>query len=284
LHFVSFDGEKNTLTANYIYTAEISDLLNKLKPELEKMFCKTVGLQIEYKFVYTESYIDETVLRLRVMEYLKNTFAVMSGDIKDDSIKIESAANGFNINLYLTQQFADFLTGSKSFANFKQTLEDENFCEFNFYFSIISQADTADDEIADSDYLPPDTVSTGIDKVLRIKNKSYLLGLPIKEKPIKIEYLRVCNDEQITAGEISRLTQREYTRSNGEKKEYYTFLLNDGDDTANCVFFPNKKNIALFEQLTDGTFIAAVGTYSEKNGRKSLNVAGISTAEKDSGQ
>jgi hypothetical protein len=280
LHFVSFDAGNNTLTANYIYTAEVDDIINKLKPELEKLFIQAVALPIKYKFVYSKSYIDETILRLAVFNYLKNAFAVMSGGMSDGSIVIETAPNGYNVNLYLTQQFADFLSGSKSFANFKKDLHEQYFCEFNFYFNIIPQNETTDDETDDSNYVPAETVSNRVDKVFHIKNQVYLLGWPIKEKPLKIEFLRVCDDLQIVAGEIARLTKREYTRQSGEKKGYWTFTLNDGDSAVNCVFFPNKKNISLFERLTDEMFVVVMGTYSEKNGRKSLNISGIATAEK----
>jgi hypothetical protein len=277
---VSFDSKNNVLTANYIYTMEVDDIIDKLKPELEKLFVQIVALPIKYKFVYTKSYIDETILRLAVLNYLKNTFAVMSGGMNEDNIKIDTTQNGYNINLYLTRQFADFLSGAKSFTNFKEKLHNEYFCEFNFYFNLLPQNEAADDEIDDNDYVPAEIAFTRVDKVFHIKNQKYLLGWPIKEKPIKIEFLRVCDDSQIIAGEIEKLTQREYTRPNGEKRNYWTFILNDGDKKANCVFFPNKKNVSIFERLTDGEFVVVTGTYTEKNGRKSLNISGISTAER----
>jgi hypothetical protein len=132
LHFAEFNGEKNILTANYLYTGDIEDIIAKLKPELEKMFKTAVGLPIEYKFVYNRAYIDETILRLKFTEYLRTAFTIMSGEVTDEDIKIEPTSNGFDINLSLSQQFADYLSGAKSFANFKETLFNDNFCEFNF--------------------------------------------------------------------------------------------------------------------------------------------------------
>jgi len=237
-----------------------------------------MGLPIQYEFVYEKSYIDKTLLQIKVTDYLKNTFAVMAGRLPDDAIKVDPVPNGFDINLYLTGQFADFLSGARSFANFKKELAEENFCEFNFYFNITGQGEIIEDE--ETDYVLPEAPSTRVDKTMSIQNKVYLLGVPIKEKPIKIEYLRVGDDLQIIAGVVERLTAREYTRKGGEKRGYYTFVLFDGFNRANCVFFYNKKNQHLFERLKEGDFVVVCGTYSEKNGRKSLNISGISIAEK----
>jgi hypothetical protein len=282
LHFVSFDAEKNFLTAHYLYTAEVEDIIDKLKPELEKLFTQSVGLSIGYKFVYGKSYIDETILRLRLLDYLRNTFAIMAGGVKEEDIKIDAVTNGYDINLYLTQQFAEFLQGARSFEKFKGALAAEFFCEFNFYFNITQQTGIPEDDILEIDYTEAENpVVDRVDKVLHIKNSQYLLGRPIKEKPIKIEYLRLCNEDQITAGEIDRLTKREYTRANGEKAFRYTFTINDGAKTTGCVWFPNKKNLHLFERLHDGDFIVVMGVYSERNGWRSLNVSGISVAEKE---
>jgi hypothetical protein len=275
-----FDTEKDTLTANYIYTDDIEDKLPALKPELEKLFIEAVSLPINIEFVYTKSYIDEMVLRLKITEFLHNKFTAMAGAFEDANVKAELVDNTFTVNLYLSSQFANFLEYSNSWRSFKQKLADENFYEFDFFVNVVP--DTECPAEPEEVYVPkPEAPVARVDKVYRIKDLSYLFGRPIKERPIKIEFLYPSPDEQVIAGEIEKLTKREYTRKTGEKKPYFTFTLNDGDDSAPCVFFPNKSNLAHFEKLSDGDFVAVIGVFADRNGRRSFNVSGAASCAPD---
>ena len=281
LKFVSavFDKTKSKLTANYVYTADIEKKLTELKPKLEELFKESVNLPLKYEFHYTKAYMDETVLKLKVMEFLKAKFAIMAGTVGDSDIKIELADNTWAVNLYISSGFANYLEYSKPWQEFKQKLTAENFYEFEFYINVVKDdKEPAPDTDEEPEYTP--VVSARVDKVYRVKNPVYLFGRPIKERPIKIEFLTVSPDDQIIAGELSKLTKKEYTAKSGEKKTYFTFVLNDGDNSANCVFFPNKSNIVHFNKLADGDFIIAMGIYGSRNGWKSLNISGVARAEK----
>jgi hypothetical protein len=340
---VLYDRTENTLTANYIYADEIKDKIVRLKPKLEQLFTETVALPLTYKFTYTRAYMDVTMLKLKIYEFLKNTFAAMSVTVKDDNIQVVQNYENFIVNLYCSRQFADFLQNSKNYAAFIKKLTDENFYGYEFHINVLPSAanpantlagapnstpgtsatlagtpnsalgisgalnstlygtsaigtpnrtlgisgasaasisdNTPDDEPDDEPdgFCPPPVAETARpNKVYNITNKEYLLGQPIKERPIKLAFIKITANEQVVAGEISKMTKREYTRSNGEKRGYWTLALTSDDQTINAVFFPNKKNTALFEKLKDGDFVVVIGIYSEKNGRQSLNISGIS--------
>jgi hypothetical protein len=307
---VLYDRTENTLTANYIYADEIKYKIVRLKPKLEQLFTETVALPLTYKFTYTRAYMDVTMLKLKIYEFLKNTFAAMSVTVKDDNIQVVQNYENFIVNLYCSRQFADFLQNSKNYAAFIKKLTDENFYGYEFHINVLPSAtnpaanpantlagtpnsalgisgasaasisdNTPDDEPDDESdgFCPPPVAETARpNKVYNITNKEYLLGQPIKERPIKLAFIKITANEQVVAGEISKMTKREYTRSNGEKRGYWTLALTSDDQTINAVFFPNKKNTALFEKLKDGDFVVVIGIYSEKNGRQSLNISGIS--------
>ena len=121
------------------------------------------------------------------------------------------------------------------------------------------------------------------DKTLLAKNIEYLCGRYINIRPIRIQYLRVSAEEQVTAGTMHFLTRREYKRKSegGEEvvKPYFTFTLNDGIDTLPCVFFPSQKTLAPFEKLVDHTTIAIIGVHDRKNDRLNFRVTGVSFCE-----
>ena len=126
---------------------------------------------------------------------------------------------------------------------------------------------------------------SGVDKALGAKNIEYLLGKPVTIRPIKIKYLKVMMEEQITGGTIFFLTKKEYKKkvtptdenqSGEEIRPYWTFVLNDGSDTVQCVFFPSEKSRPKFEMLKDRTEVAVIGVHDKRGDRLSFRVTGVS--------
>jgi len=139
-----------------------------------------------------------------------------------------------------------------------------------------------------ADNLPSSGGEAGVDKVLPITGLEYFLGTPIKVRPVRIKYLRDSKDFQVTAGAIHFLKKREYQRDvptkDGEgtekvTKHYWTFLLDDGSDRVQCVFFPNSNTAAKFEKLADRTVVCVTGIHEKKNDRTSFRVTGVSFCE-----
>jgi hypothetical protein len=119
---------------------------------------------------------------------------------------------------------------------------------------------------------------TQVDRTLPMKSHEYLLGLPIKTRPIKIRFLRSTPDLQVTGGHISFLKKREYTR--GEvKKQYYTFLLDDGEGRMGCVYFPTAKDGGKFEKLGDRSAVCVIGVNERRDERSNFRVVGIAFAD-----
>ena len=127
-------------------------------------------------------------------------------------------------------------------------------------------------------------LSPKVDKTLKVHGVEYWLGAPVKIRPNKIKYLREGKDEQVTAGTIKFLKKREYKRPDKETgeettKSYYTFALDDGENTVQCVFFPTEKTRSKFEKLADKTVVCVVGVYQRRGEFVSLRVNGISFCE-----
>ncbi|MCL2229066.1 MAG: hypothetical protein FWC00_04540 [Firmicutes bacterium] len=125
-------------------------------------------------------------------------------------------------------------------------------------------------------------VQTRVDKTLHVSKTEYLFGAGVKSRPVKIKFLRFSRDLQVTAGTVRFLKKREYKRIDKDTgaevtKGYWTFVLDDGENQLQCVFFPNKKNTASFEKVADFETYCMVGTYDKNNrGDPSFRVAGVS--------
>jgi len=184
----------------------------------------------------------------------------------------------------VTEQLIDLLDGDK--------IE----IEFEYIMSAIDQSKrvtkkidmTALESLASfSDNLTANVnVVERTDKTLPVKDVEYFLGTPIKMRPLKIKHLRISKDFQVTAGTINFLKKREYQRDAGpdkpdEKitKEYWTFMLGDGETQLQCVFFPSEKTRAKFEKLTDRSVVAIVGVHDKRGDRVSFRVMGVSLCE-----
>lgn len=137
LKFVSCTYYKlrQRLVVRYIYAEEIVERLPVLKKRLEELFIKQVGLPIKYDFVYKKVYIDNLVLQLEILNFLRQKFAALAGNIKDADVQVVLDNNTWKINLFLEQALIDFLTNSKQWQKFQHELQGRNFFEFEFYMN-----------------------------------------------------------------------------------------------------------------------------------------------------
>lgn len=117
-----------------------------------------------------------------------------------------------------------------------------------------------------------------IDKSLAVHKIEYHCGAPTKIRPIKIKYLRNQTDPQVTGGNMNFITKREYVRD-GVTKEYYTFIIDDGEGRLNCVYFPSAKTRGKFTQLTNRDVVTVVGVKDKRGDRENFRVSGFSLCE-----
>lgn len=280
---------KDKLVLRFMYDQSIESLLEALKPKLEAEARNLVRAKLgdtRFAFEYERRFIDAVLLKLKVKKFFADAFPILMGGMRD--ITVSNQGSTLHINIKLPKQNIEFVKKSRRFIGFQDGLTRDYFATFNFHFDEVEPS--AGDEI-DLDALTHAVeFAPRVDKTMKLKSDEYYLGQPIKMRPIKIEFLRPSGDSQVVAGAIQNLTRREFTPKNSnamtqdthgatEKKPYWTFILNDGKDTVACVFFPTQKTLAKFEKLVDGTTIAAVGIYSERNGRHSMSVRGVHFCE-----
>jgi len=253
-----------------------------------------VGLpDIKYLFLYKQCYMDSGRLELLIQEFLRKNFSFLTLDLDDDDLVVVKGEEGFTAKLKVTKQTADYIKGSKSFKAFVEDLTESNFALFNFVFEEKAGVNQKELTLDDIEKFAEEKLvankKTNVDKVCKVSSREYLLGAPIKERPVQIEFLTVAPHEQIIAGTISFFTRREFTKKDTEQKSpYWTFVLDDGHKKQSCVYFPSsrteetlQKNIGKMESLGDGQAICVVGINNERNGRVNFNVRGISTCKMD---
>ena len=281
-----FNEVRNELKLTFLYDDSIKKKMGDLKARLEQEFRDQVKLDIKYIFEYKSSYMDEDRLGLLVKGFLNDNFSIMTLDLYDEDIRVTDNGNTFNVDIHLPKHTAVYVRASKSYDSFVKNLMKDYFHGFNF--TITPKATDDNQTMADIEKFIKESVkdikASGVDKVCKVKDVEYLLGKPIKERPIKIEFLKTNPDEQVIAGTISFLTKREYTKKATEdkpeeKKPYWTFVIDDGVKKQSCVFFPTTNTLSKFEKLVNGTTICAIGVNDERNGRVNFSVKGISFCE-----
>jgi len=288
--------KNNTAVITFFYAEQIASNLGNLQDRLEQQYRAKIDPDVRLVFEYKKAYTDELLLKMEIKKFLTRNFSILTLALDDEDIHVQQTDDTFKINLHVTAQSIEYIKNSKPFAAFVAKLHDENFYTFEFFFDV--KKTTEDDDIRALEKLErymkdttaaDDTVK--VDKTLRVKNVEYWLGKPIKERPVKVEFIRVNGEEQTTAGEMKFLTKREYVArviarepkqsrsTEAQTKSYYTFVLDDNKNRLQCVFFPTDKTLAKFEKLVNGTVICVTGINSERNGRTSFRVSGVSFCE-----
>lgn len=300
-----FNASTNELISTFLFEERIKNKISGMKPSLEQEFKTAVGIsELKYLFLYKQCYMDEVRLKLLTTEFLRKNFAFLTLDLDDDDLFVTRDGKGFSTKLRLTKQTADYIKGSKAFNVFLDDLNENNFSIFNFVFEEIASVNQKELTLEDIERFAEKKLSANkedkVSKVCKISECEYLLGAPIKERPIKIEFLKIAPHEQVIAGTISFFTKREFvkkktvTNENGDEvitekpTPYWTFVLDDGNRKQSCVYFVSgrtddvlQKNIKKIETLDNGRTICVIGVNEERNGRVNFNVRGISTCKLD---
>jgi hypothetical protein len=285
-----FDVANDELLSTFIFDERIKGKISGMKQKLEQEFKTMVGLpDLFYVFSYKQCYMDAGRLDILIQEFLRKNFSFLTLDISDDDLIVTDGEEGFTAKLKVTKQAMEYIKGSKAFKAFARDLTESHFAVFNFIFEEkahdVNQKElTLEDIEKYAEEKLVAKVKDKVDKVCKVSDRAYLLGAPIKERPIRIEFLEVSPREQIIAGTISFFKRREYTKKDtGLPQPYWTFVLDDGKK-ASCVYFVSgrteeiqKKNMEKMETLGDGQAICVIGYNNEKDGRGSFSVRGIST-------
>lgn len=300
-----FNAATNELISTFLYDESIKGKISGMKARLEQEFRTTVGIpEIKYLFLYKQCYMDEMRLKVMTTEFLRKNFSFLTLDFENDDLVVSKGEEGFTVKLLLNKQAAEYIRGSKAFKNFVNDLGENNFAAFNVVFEEKDDVNRKELTLEDIEkYAEEKLVANNdarVDKVRKISEREYLLGAPIKERPVKIEFLKIGPQEQVISGTISFFTKREFikrrtvTNENGDEittekpMPYWTFVLDDGSRKQSCVYFVSgrtddavRKNIEKMENLDNGKTICVVGINEERNGRVNFNVRGISNCKLD---
>ena len=271
-----YDDDRG-VTLRFIYGEEIP---SGFEDELNKWVEDNLS-EFDVKIEFEQPYIDEDVLLLKFKKMLVGNFAVLLSGFLDDDISIAYNGAEYTVTLHIPQDVGEYIRQTTIYQEFLKELRDNYFAEFIIDFidkPLAVGGNIEELEKAMADFMP----ERRVDKSMHVRGIEYYLGRPIKERPIKIEHLRVSPHDQVIAGKIMYLTKKSYKKQVEDEeveKSFWTFVLDDGRNRAQCVFFPNQKSEPLFEKLVDGTAIAVVGVYQERGGRESFRVGGVSFCE-----
>ena len=264
--------------------------LEGLKPRLEGDFSRltidALGKSIKILYSYNEPYIDEKMLELETFALLRGSFPALAMSLVDDDVTILRTDDSFVISLGLPAQAIEYFNNHKSKKDFITRLNAHHFYKFEFKLHEKDMKEEACDIEQFEKFLTESASSEErVNKTKKIGKVEYYLGKVIVGRPIHIKYLRLNVEDQVIAGRIMFLTKRDFLRKGkdgtDEKREYYTFVLDDGSDRVNCVFFPTQKTGPSFDKLVNDTYVALIGTQTERNGRESFRVSGVSFAEEE---
>lgn len=131
-----YNAEKR-LVVRYLYNAEIEEYLPSLRPRLEELFMRQVGLRVKYEFVYRKVFCDALSLQLEIVAFLRKKYGTMSKQTNEDSVVVTLQEHIWHVKMMLPTNLIEFLTNSLQWKKFQQDLRDKNFYDFEFEYQSI---------------------------------------------------------------------------------------------------------------------------------------------------
>lgn len=128
-----YKAEKR-LVVRYLYNAEIEEYLPSLRPRLEELFMRQVGLRVKYEFVYRKVFCDALSLQLEIVSFLRKKYGAMSKLSNEDSVAVTLNNHIWQVKIMLPNNLIEFLTNSLQWKKFQQDLRDHNFYDFEFEY------------------------------------------------------------------------------------------------------------------------------------------------------
>ena len=271
---VIFDEKELMCTFKFLYKDTIAD---NGREELTKLISEYYSEDIKIIVKCKKAYIDEDLVRDVIFNFITKNFNSIGINFDKNNIAVEI---NDNINLTIT-------CNSFQYEHINNMIDREIVAYANsFFFEDFNLQIILDhEEIVEEEFLPQididltDTSQPSY-KFIQIDELQNFIG-EVNGAPIDISTIKSSIENIEVAGQLKFLNEKSFESKRKDKdgnaliRKYYSFVVVDGTNRVNCVYFPNKADMSKAETLEENSDIIVHGDVEDFNGRLSFKVKSI---------
>lgn len=284
---IAYDKTTNTLVVKVVYKHdfEFNDACRGRICEYINKFLNIPNLKIDIKS--KKSLVDSNAVTDLINWYLNKNYASILTTMQKGDIAVNVATELVRVKLQIVSVFKDFLLNRKFELELKAFLERNYFQNFEVELSTKLEIEDLEDVLDEHTKLFESMVQSEFAEVKPITyeliNVQDYIGQNVENIALASKSLKPSDSGVTVAGSLNFIVKKSYISkrkaSQGEEKEYFSFVLNDNYGKINCVYFPAKDMKEKFEELQENQTIAVTGDAEEFNGRMNFKVKSIATCE-----
>lgn len=188
---------------------------------------------------------DEEMIRRRILSLIEELNRQIAAFVTEDDIKVEKTEKGFDFTVTVVRGGAT----SETLINTIAERLKRNFCgEFSGKFVVDTKKV---DEVQIEEPHENVQYETPI-RYFPIEDFTFIEGTNVQKRAVYLSDLNFETQSVAVCGKIEDIREREYTRSNGQQKVYYSYLINDGTAAEHITYFPRMKTIEKIKKLKVG--------------------------------
>lgn len=270
LQSVVYSAAKKQCCVTLLYP-ESANVSQDEKQSLESFVKSLLPLSAEVVVKIKKSYLDSNLILDAMFEFWKTSFPAIWGFVDKTSAKIEKNFQETKISIKIDKTFLNFLSENDLKISTKRNLEKQFITEISLE---IEKAEIAKDVVLSSK-LPVKKSVPRFD----VEISRNLFGGEISPHPEFIKNIKTQKTSVILAGKIENFEKKSYEikkgKRQGQRKNYYAFLLNDTTSKIEVRYFSTLTNEKHMDKLTNDDEVLILGDVEEFNRKLTLYVKAI---------
>ena len=277
---VIFDENNLSCTFKFLYKDNISE---NTKDELSNLIKQYLQEDVEIIVKCKKAYIDESLIRDVIYNFIIKNFSSISQDFKKEDIRV-TINEAINVTISCNEFNRDYILDNsidKEIINYAN-----GFFFEDFYLNIEFNGETKSDndeviQVLDIDLSDPTESNLKYHKVDKLEN---YIG-EVSGNPVHISCIKSAFEHIEIGGTIKFFTEKSFESKRKDKegnaviRRYFSFSLSDKTGHINCVYFPTKADMEKTEALADGQNIIVNGDVEDFNGRINFKVKNVAFGE-----
>ena len=225
---------------------------------------------------------DKEIIRLKIYDYVKNTFPAAAAFMDEKSVSVEMLSSGANF-------YVDVASGEQTLFEAGNILDSiskrlsESFCG-TYYGNVRIVEKEVDTALLNE--LPEEQEETGREEIRRFRISNYQKIDGMDEYVTSAVYMADCLKEEGTyaiCGKITYIEEIKYVKHNEQtnediEKTRFSIAVSDDTLTVRTTYFPKKATIEKVRALKAGDSVMIIGANEEYKGSISFKATKINYA------
>lgn len=193
---------------------------------------------------------DCAMVKQRILAVIKENFPALASVIGEDDVAVSKTDEGFSFEVRT-------LAGARSdeMIRFVEAALSKSCCG-KFFGKVAQQKLDAsgivvEREAEEADYEAPV-------RTFAVENFEPIEGGEQPTRAIYINDFKFIAEKAVVCGTVLDVSERTYTRANGEEKPYFNFAITDGTGTLRLTWFSRKRSIDKVREIKAGESIVCV--------------------------